>query len=68
MRTNIIINDELMSKAKKISNLKTKREVVERALQEFVTNHSRLNLLELKGKIKFADGYDHKAMREGVSN
>jgi len=65
MRTNIELNDELVKKAMAISQLKTKKEVVERALQDYVDNHSRLNLLDLKGQIKFAEGYDHKALREG---
>jgi len=63
MRTNIVIDDEVMQKALLVSGLKTKKEVVERALVEFVSNYSRKNLLDLKGQIRFADGYDYKAMR-----
>jgi Arc/MetJ family transcription regulator len=66
MRTNIVINDEIMSKALQISNLKTKKEVVERALLDFISSQSRMNLLDLQGQIKFADDYDYKALREGV--
>ena len=66
MRTNIVIDDELMTQAMKLSQLKTKKEVVDLALQEYVNNHSRLNLLDLKGQIRFADGYDHRALREGA--
>lgn len=65
MRTNIVIDDDIMQKALQVSGLKTKKEVVERALQEFVSVHSRKNLLELQGQIKFAEGYDYKALREG---
>ena len=65
MRTNIVIDEELMARAMEISKIKTKREVVEVALKEFVQNNSRRNLLELKGKIRFKDDYDHKAQREG---
>ena len=65
MRTNIVIDVDLISKAMEISQLTTKKEVVNLALQEFVRNHSRLNLIDLKGQIKFADGYDHRALREG---
>ena len=63
MRTNIVIDDIIMQKAMDISKLKTKKEVVEKALQEYVANHSRKNLLELFGKINFADDYDYKALR-----
>jgi len=65
MRTNIDINDDLIAKAMKISRLSTKKDVVDLALQEYVTNHTRLNLMDLKGKVKFADGYDHRKLREG---
>jgi Arc/MetJ family transcription regulator len=63
MRTNIVIDDNLMQKAMKISGLKTKREVVEKAITEFVTNRTRKDLKELRGKIQFADDYDYRAMR-----
>jgi len=65
MRTNIVIDGELMEKAMEISTKKTKKEVVNLALQEYVENHSRKDLLDLFGKIEFADGYDYKALREG---
>ena len=40
MRTNIVIDDAIMEKAMNISRLKTKKEVVEAALQEYVLTHS----------------------------
>ena len=63
MRTNIVIDEELMRKAMSISKLKTKREVVDIALQDYVKNNSRPNMMDLFGKIKFADGYDYKKAR-----
>jgi Arc/MetJ family transcription regulator len=66
MRTNIDIDDEIMKKAMVISGVKTKKAMVEKALQEFVTFHSQKNLLDLKGKIKFSEGYDYKALRKGT--
>jgi len=64
MRTNVIINDSLLNSAMKLSKAKTKKEVIHMALQEFVENKRRLNLLDLAGKIKFSDGYDYKKLRE----
>jgi len=64
MRTNIVLDDDLVGEAFKYSLAKTKRDLVRQALQEFVESRKRLNLLDLKGKIAFADGYDHKALRE----
>ena len=66
MRTNIVLDDNIMKKAMLLSGLKTKKEVVEKALQEFVTNYSRKNLLDLKGQIRFSDDYDYKSLREGL--
>lgn len=65
MRTNIVLDDNLMKAAMEASGLKTKKEVVEKALIEFVERHTRKNLKDLMGKIQFADGYDYKALREG---
>ena len=67
MRTNIFIDDEIITKAMELSGIKTKKEVVDLALHEFVVNNSRKNLLDLKGKIKLADSYDYKVFREGKS-
>jgi Arc/MetJ family transcription regulator len=65
MRTNIVLDDKLFQEALKYAQVKTKRELVHLALKEFVQNRRRLNLLDLKGKIEFAEGYDYKRLREG---
>ncbi len=64
MRTNVVLDDELVDKGLKISGLNTKKELINTALKEFVRNHSRLDIRELKGKITFVDGYDYKSLRE----
>lgn len=64
MRTNILIDDDLMNQALSVSGLKTKKEVVTMALEEFVQRRSQRNLLDLAGKIELADGYDYKDMRK----
>ncbi|MBM4272762.1 MAG: type II toxin-antitoxin system VapB family antitoxin [Deltaproteobacteria bacterium] len=66
MRTNIVLDESLMEEAFKLSNVKTKKELIHQALKEFVTNRKRHNLLNLEGKIAFADNYDYKALREGT--
>lgn len=65
MRTNIVIDDKLMEEAMKLSNVKTKKDIIQLALEEYVMNKKKMNLGELKGMIMFEDGYDYKAMREG---
>jgi Arc/MetJ family transcription regulator len=63
MRTNIVIDDGLMKEAMNLSKLRTKREVVERALREFVQDLKKRNLTDLRGKIQFVEGYDYKKTR-----
>lgn len=52
MRTNIEINDALMAKAQKLSDAKTKKAIVEEALQLYVTIENQKKLKELWGKIE----------------
>lgn len=66
MRTNIVLDDYLIKEGFKLSGAKTKKELIHQALREFVENRKRHNLLNLEGKIIFADGYDYKTFREGV--
>lgn len=65
MRTNILLDDSLVEEALKLCSARTKKEVIHEALKEFVENRRRLNLLDLSGKISFAEGYNYKALREG---
>ena len=65
MRTNIVLNDELIKEAFHFSQeIPTKRELIETALREYVNNRKRKNIGDLKGKIKFLDDYDYKEMRK----
>ena len=63
MRTNIVIDDRLMEEALKLSRYKTKRELVHKALEEFIQNRKRRDLRELKGKVHFDEKYDYKELR-----
>ncbi len=62
MRTNIEINNKLMLKAKRLSRIKTKKELVNAALEAFVKNLDKRSILELRGKIKWVGNL--KKMRE----
>ena len=63
MRTNIVIDEALMKEAMTLSGLKTKRDIVHKALEDFVRNLKKRDLREIRGKVKFAAGYDHKKLR-----
>jgi Arc/MetJ family transcription regulator len=56
MRTNIEIDDELMSKALKGSGIRTKKEVVETALKLLIQTRQQSGILKLRGKTLFYDG------------
>ena len=64
MRTNVVLDDDLVHEAMKLTGKKTKKEVISYALQELVALKKRRNLLDLAGKIQFQDDYDYKAMRK----
>jgi Arc/MetJ family transcription regulator len=63
MRTNIVLDDDLVKKALRHSRARTKKDLVPEAPQELIRVRSRTSLLDLKGKIRFADGYDHRPLR-----
>jgi Arc/MetJ family transcription regulator len=65
MRTNIVLDENLVEEGLRLSGAKTRKELVNQALRELVENRKRRNLLDLAGKIKFADDYDYKQVREG---
>ena len=64
MRTNIDIDDELMEKALKYSKNKTKKEIINTALSEYVRHQMQLKILSLQGKVKWVGDLD-KMRRNG---
>ncbi len=48
IRTNIEIDADLLEEARLISSLKTKKEIVFRALEEFVAKRKRASLLDVR--------------------
>jgi Arc/MetJ family transcription regulator len=65
VRTNVVLNDELVDEAFKFSQaISTKKELIETALKEYVNNRKRKNIRELRGKINFDDDYNYKTMRQ----
>lgn len=65
MRTNVVLDDNLVKNALTISGISTKKELITVALKEFIKNRSRFNIKDLKGKISFEKGYDYKSLRKG---
>jgi len=57
-RTNIVINDKLVKDGLKLTNLKTKKELVNYALEELVKRMRRKGLLKLEGMVKWEGSLD----------
>jgi len=65
MRTNIVLNDDLVTEAMQLTKLKTKREVVDLALRELVASRKRPDLRDLFGADLISPDYDYKEARAG---
>ncbi|MDY6952320.1 MAG: type II toxin-antitoxin system VapB family antitoxin [Thermodesulfobacteriota bacterium] len=63
MRTNIVIDDDLLADAFSVSQARTKKDLVHEALKELVRLRKRKDLTELAGKVRFHKGFDHKKLR-----
>lgn len=58
MRTNIVIDDDLMKAAQEVSGLKTKRDVVEEALRLLVRRGEQQKIRALRGKLTWEGNLD----------
>ena len=65
MRTNIVLYEKLVKEALELSTSTTKKDLIHEALQLYIQFKKRKDIRELKGKIRFADEYDHKRSRVG---
>ena len=63
MRTNLAIDDKLVTEALSVAYVKNKNDVINLALKEFIERHKRKNLIDLKAKIKFLPDYNYKELR-----
>ena len=61
MRTNIVIDDDLMTEALDVSGNRSKRETVEEALKLLITLKNQAKIRALRGKLRWEGDLD--AMR-----
>jgi Arc/MetJ family transcription regulator len=64
MRTNVVLDDELVEEAFAVTGARTKRQLLHLALHELVRVRRKKDLTELAGRIRFREDFDHKALRE----
>lgn len=53
MRTNIVLDDDLIDRARELTGLQTKREVVQEALRTLIRLHEQAQVRALRGKLKW---------------
>lgn len=58
MRTNIVIDDDLMREALRVSQLKTKKDAVEEGLKLLVQRKKQENIKDLRGKLNWKGDLD----------
>jgi Arc/MetJ family transcription regulator len=58
MRTNIIIDDNLMSEALTLSGYKTKKETVEEGLKLLIAQRNQAKIRNLRGKLNWEGDLD----------
>lgn len=64
MATNLAIDDSLLSLARQVSGLKTKKDTVNAALKEFIQRRKQEEIINLFGKIDYDPAYDYKQLRK----
>ncbi len=63
MATNLAIDPKLLNKAKRVGGMRTKKETVTKALEEFIQRRDQRKILDAMGTFEFRDDWDYKADR-----
>jgi Arc/MetJ family transcription regulator len=67
MATNLAIDEQLLNNALEIGGLRTKKDTVNTALEEFIQRRKAEDVINLFGQIEFDENYDYKKMRSRFS-
>ena len=60
-RTNVVLDEQLVTRGKRLTGLRTSRALIDHALREMVRRGDQRRLLELRGKVEWRG--DLTAMR-----
>jgi len=63
MPSNLAIDDKLLEMAKQIGKHKTKKAVVNEALQEYIQRRKQLQVTKMFGSIDYSEDYNYKNQR-----
>lgn len=65
MRTTLTLDDDLSEQVLRYTHSSNLAAAVSQAVKDYVRRQELLGLTDLRGKIKFEEGYDYKALRRG---
>lgn len=68
MRTNIVLDDELVAEAMKLAGVNTKRETIDVALRNFVSTRRQRRIADLAGQGHIDANYDVRAVRKSMNH
>jgi Arc/MetJ family transcription regulator len=60
MRTNILLDDELVERARQLTGIKTKRELVEEALRTLILVCEQAEVRQLRGKLEWTGNLEEQ--------
>ena len=63
MRTNIVLDDNLIERAQKLTGIKTKREVVQEALRMLILLREQAEIRQFRGKLAWEGNLDEMRSR-----
>ncbi|OHB62666.1 MAG: transcription regulator of the Arc/MetJ class [Planctomycetes bacterium RBG_13_60_9] len=58
MRTNVVLDDELMKSALEVSGIKTKKKAIEEGLRLLIDVHRQEKIKAFRGKLKWSGDLD----------
>lgn len=66
-RTNIVLDEKLVMQGKRLTGLKTSRDLVDLALRELVRRRNQRRILELEGAVEWQGDLGRMRMARGTS-
>ena len=63
MRTNVILDDDLVNRARQLTGIKTKKQVIQEALRLLIQLREQENVRALRGKLRWDGNLDE--LRQG---
>lgn len=60
MRTNVMLDDALIERARQLTGIKTKRKVIQEALRTLIQLREQSEIRQLRGKLKWEGNLDEQ--------